>query len=188
MGWGMMIRDKYVALETRVETVIGGTDWEHQALWGFDMLEWRAKSWQVCMCGESSVFCMREVIGFCITWPIYIGNLQPALVYAWIQCLWHINVSHLLVTPLVTDSWQVEWDYACSVLDKMLGREAEWRAWEVSNNEIQWGKTDVSGGWEATPPASPVCVDSGWPGLAAQVNECCGTWGLSPLTSLRSLM
>jgi hypothetical protein len=26
MGWGMMIRDKYVALETRVETVIGGTD------------------------------------------------------------------------------------------------------------------------------------------------------------------
>jgi hypothetical protein len=35
MGWGMifeMIRDKYVTQETRVETVTGSTDREHQAL------------------------------------------------------------------------------------------------------------------------------------------------------------
>jgi hypothetical protein len=35
MGWGMilkMIRDKKVTWGTRVETMIGGTDREHQAL------------------------------------------------------------------------------------------------------------------------------------------------------------
>jgi hypothetical protein len=43
------------------------------------------------MCGESSAFCMQEVVIFCLTWPIWIGNCQPASVYAWIQCLWCIN-------------------------------------------------------------------------------------------------
>jgi hypothetical protein len=59
-------------------------------------------------------------------------------------------------------------------------REAEWKAQEASNDKVQWGKADASGGWETPPPASPVCVDSRWPGLAAQVGECCGTWGPFP--------
>jgi hypothetical protein len=37
-----MIRDKNVTWGTRVETVIGGTDQEHQVLQGFDAVEWRA--------------------------------------------------------------------------------------------------------------------------------------------------
>jgi hypothetical protein len=44
MGWGIilkMIRDKYVTWETWVEMVTDRTDWEHQALQGFDVLEWR---------------------------------------------------------------------------------------------------------------------------------------------------
>jgi hypothetical protein len=85
-----------------------------------------------------------------------------------------------LVTPLVADSWQVEWDDACSGLDKTLAREAQWKAQEASKDEEQWGETDASGGWEVTPPASPICVDSVWPGLVAQVNKHCGTWGPFP--------
>jgi hypothetical protein len=45
MGWGIilkMIRDKNVTWGTRAETVTGRTDREHQALRGFDALEWRA--------------------------------------------------------------------------------------------------------------------------------------------------
>jgi hypothetical protein len=42
MGWGMiikMIRDKNVTWGTRVETVTDGTDRDHRALRGFDVLE-----------------------------------------------------------------------------------------------------------------------------------------------------
>jgi hypothetical protein len=35
-----------------------------------------------------------------------------------------------------------------------------------------------------TPPASPTRGDSGWPGLAAQVDECCGIWGPFPTDTL----
>jgi hypothetical protein len=79
----------------RVETVIDGTDWDHWALWWFDAWEWRARCRRLCMCRELSFFCMWEVVIFCITWPICIGNCWPALVYTWIWCLWHINVSDL---------------------------------------------------------------------------------------------
>lgn len=52
----------------------------------------------------------------------------------------------------------MEWDDACLGLDRTVAREAEWKACEVSNfNKTQWRETDVtSGGWEVTPPASPV--------------------------------
>jgi hypothetical protein len=49
--------------------------------------------------------------------------------------------------------------------------EAEWRACEASNNVVQWGVADATGGWEATPPTSPVRDDSGLPGSAAQINK-----------------
>jgi hypothetical protein len=51
------------------------------------------------MCRESSAFCTWEVIGFCITWPIYVRNLWPASVYAWVWCLRRII---LLLTKTMT--------------------------------------------------------------------------------------
>jgi hypothetical protein len=42
-----------------------------------------AESCRLFVCGKSS--------SFCLTWPICIGNLWPALVYTWIRCLWRIN-------------------------------------------------------------------------------------------------
>jgi hypothetical protein len=35
----------------------------------------------------------------CFTWPICVRNLQPALVYMWIQCLWRIiSVMDLIIS------------------------------------------------------------------------------------------
>jgi hypothetical protein len=49
----------------------------------------------------SSTLHVRRVVAsaFCITWPIYVGKLQPALVYMWIGCLWHIIVLALVSRP-----------------------------------------------------------------------------------------
>jgi hypothetical protein len=80
----------------------------------------------------------------------------------------------------VADGYGVEWDDGCSGLTETLAREAEWTAQEASNDTVQWGVTDATGGWEVTLPASPVWNDSGWPGLAAQIDKCYGTWGLFP--------
>jgi hypothetical protein len=74
--------------------VTGGTDQDHQALRGFDALEWRVKCQWVCMCKESSG-CMQEVIGIPVSWPICVRNLWPASVYTWVWCLRHITVAFL---------------------------------------------------------------------------------------------
>jgi hypothetical protein len=44
--------------------VTGGTDREHQALQGFDVLEWRVKCRQVCICGELSAFVCGKSLAF----------------------------------------------------------------------------------------------------------------------------
>jgi hypothetical protein len=49
------------------------------------------------MCRGSSAFCMREVVSFCITWPICVRKLRPASVYAGVRCLCRINVIMVLV-------------------------------------------------------------------------------------------
>jgi hypothetical protein len=61
----------------------------------------------------------------------------------------------------LTDGYGVEWDDSCSGLTETLAREAEWKAWEASNNMVQWGVTNATSGWEVTLPASPVQDDSG---------------------------
>jgi hypothetical protein len=57
----------------------------------------------------------------------------------------------------------------------MLAREAEWKAREASNKQVQWGVSDAAGGWDVTPPTSLVGeVDVAWPG--ALVDEHSGVW------------
>jgi hypothetical protein len=56
----------------------------------------------------------------------------------------------------VTDNFNTEWDDSCMGLVETLAREAEWKAWEASNNNVvQWG-VYMTDGWEVTPPASPI--------------------------------
>jgi hypothetical protein len=72
--------------------------------------------------------------------------------------------------------------------------EAEWKVHEASNfDEAQWRGPDVSSsGWEVTPPTSlpqevvvhSQEVDLLWPGLAAQVDDCCGTLPAFPSNTL----
>jgi hypothetical protein len=47
-----------------------------------------------------------------------------------------------------------------------------WKAQEASNDMVQWGVDSTMGGWEVTPPASP--VDEAWPD--ALVDKHCGVW------------
>jgi hypothetical protein len=64
-----------------------------------------------------------------------------------------------------------------------LAREAEWKAHEGSNfNKAQWrGPNASGGGWEVTPPVSPVSeIDviggSTWPGVSVLMDGCGDTW------------
>jgi hypothetical protein len=43
------------------------------------------------MSGESSSSYTQEVVGILVTWPICIGKLQPASVYAWVWCLSYVS-------------------------------------------------------------------------------------------------
>jgi hypothetical protein len=65
-------------------------------LWRFDAVEWRVKSCWVCISEESSAFYVWKVIGISVTWPICVGNLQPASVYTWVWCLRHITMLSLV--------------------------------------------------------------------------------------------
>jgi hypothetical protein len=48
-----------------------------------------------------------------------------------------------------------EWDDSCPGLIETMAQEVEWKAREVSNNAVQWGKS-LAKGWEVTRPVSPV--------------------------------
>jgi hypothetical protein len=79
----------------------------------------------------------------------------------------------------MADSYGTEWDDGCLGLTETLNREAEWRAQEAANDAVQWGVTDAVGGWEVTPPASPIGVVGivegvAWPDVS--VDEHCGIW------------
>jgi hypothetical protein len=73
-----------------------------------------------------------------------------------------------------------------------VAHEEEWKAQEVHNfDESQWKGPDTHiDGWEVTPTISPVREvlvvdrDSGWPGLAMQVDDRCGTWPAFPSDTL----
>jgi hypothetical protein len=72
-------------------------------------------------------------------------------------------------------SFDTEWDDGCPSLVEMMAREVEWKSREVSNNQVQWGVSDATGGWDISPPTSPIGgVNVGWPG--ALVDKHSGVW------------
>jgi hypothetical protein len=92
-----------------------GTDQEHWALWGFDVVEWRVKSHQLCICRKWSAVYLQKVIGFSVTcWPIYVGNLHPALAHTWVWCLRHVSVQGQVswVSWIHCDSHPLCWYFA----------------------------------------------------------------------------
>jgi hypothetical protein len=109
MGWGMilkMIRDKYVTWGTRVGTVIDGTDQDHWVLRWFYAVEWRAYCHRLWMCGESSYFCMQEVVVFLsnladMRWkPLACFGLHVdmvPMVYQQFSKCWHCILSEIFI-------------------------------------------------------------------------------------------